>query len=169
MVALDWWNGNRSILSNADLTGTIVGLRLTTKPEEIYRALLEATAYGARVILEAFAAGGVTLEELYAAGGIPAKNPLMMQIYADVLGREIRVPKAAPSPALGSAIYTAVAAGCYESLGLAAAAMAPAEMLVYRPIADNAEKYEKLFAVYGELHDWLGVANRHLMAKLKEI
>ena len=169
LVALDWWNGNRSILSNADLTGTIIGLRLTTKPEEIYRALLEATAYGARVILEAFAAGGVRVEELYAAGGIPAKNPLMMQIYADVLGREIRVPKAAPSPALGSAIYTAVAAGCYESLGLAAAAMAPAEMLVYRPIADNAEKYEKLFAVYGELHDWLGVANRQLMAKLKEI
>ncbi|MBR5217270.1 MAG: ribulokinase [Oscillospiraceae bacterium] len=169
LVALDWWNGNRSILSNADLTGTIVGLRLTTKPEEIYRALLEATAYGARVILEAFAAGGVTVEELYAAGGIPAKNPLMMQIYADVLGREIRVPKAAPSPALGSAIYTAVVAGCYESLGLASAAMAPAEMLVYRPIADNAAKYEKLFAVYEELHDWLGVANRHLMAKLKEI
>ena len=169
LVALDWWNGNRSILSNADLTGTIVGLRLTTKPEEIYRALLEATAYGARVILEAFAAGGVTVKELYAAGGIPAKNSLMMQIYADVLGREIRVPKAAPSPALGSAIYTAVAAGCYESLGSAAVAMAPAEMLVYRPIAENAAKYEKLFAVYGELHDWLGVANRHLMAKLKEI
>ena len=169
LLALDWWNGNRSILSNADLSGTIVGLHLTTKPEEIYRALLESTAYGAKVILEAFAAGGVTVGELYAAGGIPAKNPLMMQIYADVLDREIKVAAAAQSPALGSAIYTAVAAGCYGTLEEAAAAMVHTDFVSYRPLAQNAEKYAKLFALYKEIHDWFGTENAGWMAKLKEI
>ncbi len=169
LIALDWWNGNRSILSNADLSGTIVGLHLTTKPEEIYRALLESTAYGAKVILDAFAAGGVTVDELYAAGGIPAKNPLMMQIYADVLGREIKVSATAQSPALGSAIYTAVAAGCYSALEDAASAMVHTDIITYRPIPQNEEKYAKIFAIYKELHDWLGVKNAELMAKLKEL
>lgn len=169
LVALDWWNGNRSILSNADLSGAIFGLKLSTKPEELYRALLESTAYGARMILDAFVAGGVPVQQLFAAGGIPTKNPLMMQIYADVLGREIQVCAAEQSPALGSALYTAVAAGCYDSLRAVVSAMVHPQLITYRPDAERAAKYEKLFAIYKQLHDCLGTEHAEWMKQLKEL
>lgn len=167
LVALDWWNGNRSVLSDSRLSGLLVGLTLTTQPEEIYRALLESTAYGARVIHEAFAETGVEIRELYAAGGIPAKNPLMMQIYADVLDREIRVATTAQSPALGGALYAATAAGCFAHLGDAAGAMVRTKMTVYRPDPENAAAYRRLYGVYRQLHDYLGRERPDVMAALK--
>ncbi len=167
LVALDWWNGNRSVLSDSRLSGLLVGLTLTTRPEEIYRALLESTAYGAKVIHEAFAEAGVEIRELYAAGGIPAKNPLMMQIYADVLDREIHVASTAQSPALGSALYAATAAGLFDSLKDAVRTMVHTEMTVYRPDGENAAAYRRLYGVYRRLHDYLGREQPDVMASLK--
>ena len=111
LLALDWWNGNRSVLVDVDLTGLLLGATLATKPEEIYRALIEATAYGTRVIVEAFEKNGVPVTELVACGGLPEKNKLLMQIYADVTGREFKVSASKQTPALGSAMFGAVAAG----------------------------------------------------------
>ncbi len=111
LLALDWWNGNRSVLVDVDLTGLLIGQTLATKPEEIYRALIEATAYGTRVIIEAFEKYGVPVNEIVATGGLPDHNHLLMQIYADVSGREVKVAKSQQTPALGSAMFGAVAAG----------------------------------------------------------
>jgi L-ribulokinase len=111
LVALDWWNGNRSCLVDVDLTGMMLGMTLTTKPEEMYRALIEATAYGKRMILDTFEEAGVPIDELYACGGISKKNSMMMQIYADVCNKEIFIGESDQTPALGSAMFGAVAAG----------------------------------------------------------
>jgi L-ribulokinase len=111
LVALDWWNGNRSVLVDVDLTGMILGMTLLTKPEEIYRALIEATAYGTRLIIETFTQHNVPIHELIATGGLPDRNKLLMQIYADVTGLPIFIPEATQIGALGSAMHGAVAAG----------------------------------------------------------
>ena len=111
LLALDWWNGNRSVLVDVDLTGLLIGATLATKPEEIYRALIEATAYGKRIIIETFQKNGVPIHELVACGGLPEKNKLLMQIYADVIGLPIRISASKQTPALGSAMFGAVAAG----------------------------------------------------------
>jgi L-ribulokinase len=116
-----WWNGNRSVLVDADLSGLLIGITLATRPPEIYRALIEATAFGTRVIVEAFENNGVPITELVAAGGLPEKNKLLMQIYADVTGREFRIIGSAQGPALGSAMHAAVAAGAYPDIQAAAA------------------------------------------------
>jgi L-ribulokinase len=105
LLALDWWNGNRSVLVDVDLTGLLIGATLATKPEEIYRTLIEATAYGTRVIIEAFQKNGVPVKEMVACGGLPEKNKLLMQIYADVTGRELKVTASKQTPALGSAMF----------------------------------------------------------------
>lgn len=110
LLAIDWWNGNRSVLVDADLTGLLIGCTLNTKPEEIYRALIEATAFGTYTIIEGLEDGGVPINELYACGGLP-KNKLLMQIYADVSNREIKVAASDQATALGSALWGAVAAG----------------------------------------------------------
>ena len=111
LLALDWWNGNRSVLVDADLSGLLVGMTLATEAPEIYRALIEATAFGTRVIIEAFEAGGVPIDRVVACGGLPERNRLLMQIYADVTGREWRVAASPQAPALGAAMFGAVAAG----------------------------------------------------------
>ena len=111
LLALDWWNGNRSVLVDVDLTGLLLGMTLQTRPEEIYRALIEATAYGTRVIIETFIENGVPIHELIATGGLHDRNPLLMQIYPDVTGKELRVAAARQTPALGSAMFGALAAG----------------------------------------------------------
>ena len=111
LLALDWWNGNRSVLVDAELSGLLVGLSLATKAPEIYRALLEATAFGTRVIVEAFADAGVAVDRMVACGGLPERNRLLMQIFADVTGREFAVAASHADPALGSAMFGAVAAG----------------------------------------------------------
>lgn len=168
LMALDWWNGNRSILSDAGLSGVLVGMTLATKPEEIYRALLEATAYGAKVILDAYEENGVEIRKIYAAGGIPARDELIMQIYADVLNREIYVSSRPQSPALGSAVYASAACGYFESVQEAAKHLAPEDVICYRPIPEQVKKYEKLFAIYKEFHDYFGVEHRSIMKRLKE-
>ncbi|MCL4267495.1 MAG: ribulokinase [Anaerolineae bacterium] len=171
LVALDWWNGNRSILVDVDLTGMIVGMTLATKPEDIYRALIEATAYGTRIIIESFEKSGVPVTELVAAGGLPGRNKLLMQIYADVTGRTIQVTGTAQAGAFGSAMFAAVAAGAaaggYDSIVDAAANMARLEDVVYTPIPEHQAVYDKLFAEYQLLHDYFGRGANNVMKRLK--
>jgi L-ribulokinase len=156
LVALDWWNGNRNILNDASLTGMISGFTLRTKPEEIYRALIEATAFGLRVIVEQYERFGVAIRSVCAAGGISQKNDLLMQIYADVLNRDIRIAGSGQAAALGSAIYAAVAAGYYPSVKDAAAHMAPPDIKKFTPIADHVQAYDRLYSKYKRLHDTFG-------------
>jgi L-ribulokinase len=173
LVALDWWNGNRSVLVDVDLTGLILGCTLLTKPEEIYRALIEATAYGTRTIVETFKENGVPIKELYAAGGIAEKNKLMMQIYSDVTNMEIRISASAQTPALGSAMFAALAAGedkgGYNSIVDAAKTMSKVKEEYYKPIPENVETYNKLYAEYKILHDYFGRGTNDVMKRLKKI
>lgn len=169
LVALDWWNGNRSILDNANLSGMILGMTLQTRPEEIYRALLEATAYGSRVILEEFEKSGLTVQKILVAGGIARKDPLMMQIYADVLGRALYVADTTEAGALGSAIYAAVAAGAYASVKEAARVMASPCSTVYYPDNARREAYEALYREYRALHTYFGEGGNQVMERLRAI
>lgn len=173
LIALDWWNGNRSVLVDADLTGLIVGMTLLTKPEEIYRALIEATAYGTRMIIDTFEENGVVAHGLYACGGIAQKNAFLMQIYADVLGREIRVARSAQTPALGAAILGAVAAGSaaggYDSIPEAAKKMGGVQDKTYRPDPAAHETYRQLYEEYREMHDFFGRGGSDVMKRLKKI
>ena len=173
LVALDWWNGNRSVLVDVDLTGVLLGCTLLTKPEEIYRALIEATAYGTRMIVDNFVKYGVDVSGLYAAGGIAQKNELMMQIYADVTNREIRIAASSQAPAVGSAMFAAVAAGKarggYDTIFEAASEMGRVLDKVYRPIPENVAMYEKLYREYETLHDYFGRGANDVMKRLKAI
>jgi L-ribulokinase len=173
LLALDWWNGNRSVLVDVNLSGMLLGATLATKAEEFYRALIEATAYGTRVIIEAFEQHGVPIKELVACGGLPEKNKLLMQIYADVTGREMKVSASQQTPALGSAMFGAVAAGKaaggYDSILEAAQYMARLKGEVFRPIPENAKVYNKLFAEYLRLHDYFGRGENNVMKTFKHI
>jgi L-ribulokinase len=173
LIALDWWNGNRSILVDVDLTGIIVGANLSTKAEEIYRALIEATAYGSRIIVETFRENGVPIEEMYACGGIAEKNSLMMQIYADVLNMDIHISASPQTPALGSAMFGAVAAGKdrggYNSVVDAAKTMAKLKDEIYRPNQQNAAIYDQLYAEYTKLYKYFGQGGNDVMKVLKKI
>lgn len=159
LIALDWWSGNRSILKNDNLSGMLLGLNLQTRPEEIYRALIEGTAYGLRVIVENFETHGVKIGDICAAGGIAMKNPMLMQIYADVLGRTLTVGGSAQAGARGSAMYAAVVAGAQPDLVTAAEKYALPTTAEYRPIPENAAVYDKLYAEYKKLHDYFGKEN----------
>lgn len=173
LVALDWWNGNRSCLVDVDLTGMMLGMTLTTKPEEMYRALIEATAYGKRMILDTFEEAGVPIDELYACGGISKKNSMMMQIYADVCNKEIFIGESDQTPALGSAMFGAVAAGKdkggYDSIFEAAKVMGKVEERTYKPIPAHVAQYEKLYAEFKILHDYFGRGANDVMKRLKAI
>jgi len=173
LLALDWWNGNRSVLVDADLSGLLIGATLSTRAEDIYRALIEATAYGTRVIIEAFEKNGVRVDELVACGGLAEKNKMLMQIYADVSGRSIKISAAEQTPALGSAMFGAVAAGSraggYDSIFEAARHMARLKDEVYRPIPENQKIYDRLFAEYLRLHDYFGRGENNVMKTLKQI
>ena len=173
LLALDWWNGNRSILVDVDLTGLLLGATLATKPEEIYRVLIEATAYGTRVIVDAFQDNQVPIHELVACGGLPEKNKLLMQIYADVTGREIKVTASKQTPALGSAMFGAVAAGKaaggYDSIYEAAETMAHLKDESFKPIPENQAIYEKLYTEYLRLHDYFGRGENNVMKTLKKV
>jgi L-ribulokinase len=173
LVALDWWNGNRSVLVDVDLTGIIVGMSLATRPEEIYRALVEATAYGTRMIIDTFEENGVPVNEFYAAGGIAEKNPFIMQIYADVINREIRISGSPQAPALGAAMFGAVAAGKdnggFDNIQEAADVMAKVRDTTYKPVAENMKTYEMLYAEYRILHDYFGRGRNDVMKRLKQI
>lgn len=167
LLALDWWNGNRSVLVNSNLTGMILGMTLGTKPEEIYRALIEATAFGLKVIVEQYENSGISINSICAAGGIAQKDEMMMQIYADVLDREIRIAGSAQAGALGSAIYASVAAGAYADLKAAAEKLSKPDAKTYAPIAENAMAYKRLYGEYKTLHDYFGKENK-VMERLNE-
>lgn len=155
LIALDWWNGNKTPYVDGRLSGLLVGCTLLTRPEEIYRALIEATAFGTRKIMELFAESGAKIHTIIASGGIAEKNSLLMQIYADVLNCEIRISGTDQTAALGAAIYAAVAAGKerggYKTIQDAVASMSHLKETVYRPKTDEVEKYNKLYQVYGDL------------------
>jgi L-ribulokinase len=173
LLALDWWNGNRSILVDVDLTGLLLGTTLATRPEDIYRALIEATAYGARIIVEAFHMRGVPVNEIVACGGLPGRNRLLMQIYADVTGREIKVAGTEQAGALGSAMFAAVAAGKaaggHRTIFEAAQAMAHLQERVYKPIPAHKAIYDQLYAEYVRLHDHFGRGANDVMKRLKSL
>ena len=168
LVALDWHSGNRSVLVDHELSGLVVGQTLATRPEDTYRALLEATAYGTRVIVEAFGESGVPVTEFIVAGGL-LRNPLLMQIYADVLGMPLSVVTSEQGPALGSAIHAAVAAGAYPDIRKASQAMGGRQIAAYRPIPANVAAYDELFREYLVLHDHFGRGGTEVMRRLKAI
>jgi L-ribulokinase len=155
LVALDWHSGNRSVLVDHELSGLVVGQTLATRPEDTYRALLEATAFGTRTIIEAFERSGVPVAELVVAGGL-LKNELLMQIYADVCDRPLSTIGSDQGPALGSAIHAAVAAGAHPDVRAAAAAMGKVNRAVYRPDPARARSYDELYAEYVRLHEHFG-------------
>jgi L-ribulokinase len=168
LIALDWEGGNRSVLVDGRLSGVIVGLTLATTAPEIYRALLESTAFGTRVIIEAFGASGAPVTELVVAGGL-IKIPPLMQIYADVLRRPLSVIGSDQGPALGSAIHAAVAAGAYPDVPAAAEVMGRIDRDVYKPDAARADVYDELYAEYLRLHDYFGRGENQVMYRLRDI
>lgn len=173
LLALDWWNGNRSVLVDADLTGMLLGMTLSTKAPEIYRALIEATAFGTRVIIDAFHDHGVAVDEIIACGGLPEKNSLLMQIYADVTGREIKVTALANTSAVGSAMFGAVAAGQaaggYDSIFEAAQKIPHLRKRTYKPIPENQKIYDQLYSDYVQLYDWFGRGENDVIKRLKKL
>lgn len=169
LLALDWWNGNRSVLVDGQLSGLMIGLTLQTKAEEIYRTLVEATAFGARVIHEAFEDNGVEIKRLFACGGISHKNPFVMQIYADVLGKEISVVRSNEAPALGAAMFGSVAGGYYKDIVEAAEKMGGLLDVKYVPNLNNQKKYEPLYREFVRLHDYFGRGENQVMKRLKAI
>lgn len=169
LLALDWWNGNRSVLVDVDLSGLLVGATLATKAPDIYRALIEATAFGTRTIIEAFNNNGVPIHEVVAAGGLPEKNKLLMQIYADVTGYEFKIIRSEQGPAVGSAMHAAVAAGAYENIQAAAKKMGALKDESFKPIPENQAVYDKLYAEYVKLHDYFGRGENDVMKRLRQI
>ncbi|MEV6633110.1 ribulokinase [Actinoplanes sp. NPDC051470] len=168
LLVLDWHGGNRSVLVNAELSGLVVGETLATKPEDVYRAVIEATAFGTRVIVETFQQAGVEVREFVAAGGL-IKNPLVMQIYADVLKMPLSVIGSDQGPALGSAIHAAAAAGAYPDVRAAAAAMGRKQDAVWSPDPAAGAVYDELYAEYVRLHDYFGRGENSVMRKLRAI
>ena len=168
LIALDWHSGNRSVLVDHELSGIVVGQTLATRPEDTYRALLEATAFGTRTIVDAFRNSGVPVKEFIVAGGL-LKNKLLMQIYADITGLQLSTVGSAQGPALGSAIHAAVAAGKYADIREASAAMGAEPGDVYTPIPKNVAAYEELFQEYRTLHDYFGRGGNDVMHRLKSI
>ena len=173
LLALDWWNGNRSTLVDTDLSGLLLGMTLQTKPEEIYRTLLEATAFGTRKIVDAFTNSGLAVDELYVCGGLPHKNQLLMQIYADVTNRVIKVADSFQTPALGAAMFGAVAAGAanggFDSILDATKKMARIKDEVITPIPENVAVYEKIYQEYSILHEYFGRGENDVMKRLRAI
>jgi L-ribulokinase len=169
LVALDWWNGNRTILADADLSGVIAGLTLHTGLAEIYRALLEAIAFGNRRIMDNFEEHGMKLDEIVACGGIAEKSPLTMQLLADTSGRPVRVPDSTQIPARGAALFGAVAAGAFEDIEAAVGATRPPTASSYAPSAEAGAVYDRVYAIFRELHDILGQSHVNLLHDLKRV
>jgi L-ribulokinase len=169
LLALDWWNGNRSTLVDVDLTGLLIGATLATRAPEIYRAMIEATAYGTRMIIEAFEERGIPINQLIAAGGLPEKNALLVQIYADVTGKPMYLSGSPQAPALGSAMHAAVAAGAYPNIQAAAEKMGKLKPTPVNPIPENQKVYDRLYADYKTLYDYFGRGNNDVMKRLKQI
>ncbi|MBI4671169.1 MAG: ribulokinase [Chloroflexi bacterium] len=173
LLALDWWNGNRSVLTDANLSGLLIGMTLGTRTPDIFRALIEATAFGTQIIVETFEQNGVVVNELVACGGLAARNKLLLQIYADVTGRAFKVAESAQTSALGAALFGAVAAGSksggFDDIHAAAKKMARLQDIVYTPNAKNHATYQKLVAEYKLLHDYFGRGENDVMKRLREM
>ncbi len=152
LLALDWWNGARTPLVDADLSGVLVGLTLATRPGEIYRALLEATAYGTRLVLETFEQGGIPIREIHACGGVAIKSPLLLQIYADVTGRPVYAYDLPHASALGAAVYGAVAGGAHRDLLTATRTMGGKPVRRHEQNDAHRQTYDELYTVYRDLH-----------------
>lgn len=168
LVVLDWHSGNRSVLVDHELSGLVVGLALTTKPEQVYRALLEATAFGTRKIVETFQKSGVEVNEFIVAGGL-LKNKFLMQLYSDATRLPLSTIASDQGPALGSAIHAAVAAGEYANIRDAAEAMGKSNRGVYQPNESASKEYDKLYSEYEILHDYFGRGVNDVMKRLKKI
>ncbi|HSH08858.1 MAG TPA: FGGY-family carbohydrate kinase, partial [Oceanipulchritudo sp.] len=160
LLALDWNNGNRTVLVDQRLTGLVLGQTLHTTAAEIYRALVEASAFGSRMILERIADYGVPVKRIVCAGGIAEKNTLLMQIYADVTNSEMRLSSSSQACALGSAIGAAVVAGAYPDFHSAQQAMTSLKDIVYKPNPANQAVYSELFSLYKQVHDAFGGVNK---------
>ncbi len=173
LVALDWFNGNRSVLVNSQLSGLILGMTISTLPEEIYRALVEATAFGTRKIIETFESNGIKITEIYTSGGIPKKDSFIMQIFADILNRPVKVSSSQNGSALGAAIMGTLAAGKenggYSDVYSAVVAMGSKVEKTYLPDPQNVSIYERLYQEYCILHDYFGKGGNDVMARLAEI
>jgi L-ribulokinase len=169
LVALDWFNGNRSILADADLTGVIFGLTLHSSRGEIYRALLEAIAFGNRRIIDNFTEHGLALSEIVAVGGIAERSPLTMQLIADTSGKTVHVPTWREIPARGAALFGAVAAGIYDDIDAAIAATRPSESRSYTPDPAAKAVYDRVYAIYRTLYQSLGVTDVALLHDLKKV
>ena len=173
LLALDWWNGNKTPFVNGNLGGVLLGMTLQTKPEEIYRALIEATAFGTKRIVELYEKSGVVIDEVIASGGITQKNPMLMQIYADVLEKPVRVASCEQTAALGSAIYAAMAAGSaaggYDSCWTAMEHMSSKKEVFYMPSEENREKYRELYALYCHFSDIMGEKCGTMFEELQSI
>jgi L-ribulokinase len=169
LVALDWFNGNRTVLADADLTGVLCGLTLHSTREHIYRALLESIAFGNRRIVENFSEHGIELTEIIACGGVAKASPLLMQLFADVSGLAVRVPASDEVPARGSALFAAVADGIFDGIDAAVTAIEPPGGRTYRPDAAARSTYDRVYAVYRGLHDLLGRSHVELLHELKMI
>ena len=168
IIALDWWNGNRTPYVDGTLSGVIVGLTIGTKPEQIYRALIEATAYGTKRIIDIYEASGIEINALYAAGGIAEKDELLMQIYADVTGREIKLSGTAQACAYGSAVLGATNDPEYENdVKLAATKLKKIKNVTYKPNEEDRAKYEKLYAKYVELSEYFAKGGSDVMKIIK--
>jgi L-ribulokinase len=171
LLALDWWNGNRSVLMDADLSGVLLGLTLETRAEQVYRALIEGSAFGTRAILENFAANGVPVDQLYACGGLAEKNDLLMQVYADVTGRPIRLVASPQACALGAAILGAAAAGStgggYDDLSTAARCMGGVKEVRFDPDPAHHRRYSEIYQEWLRLHDYLGRGENPVLKRLR--
>lgn len=168
LIALDWESGNRSVLVDHSLSGTVLGMTLATRPEEVYRALIEATAFGTRKIVQTFGASGVPVTEFVAAGGL-LRNGFLMQVYADVLRMPIATCASEQAPALGSAIHAAVAAGAYPDVRTAGEAMGGRGAVTYQPDPAAADVYDRLYAEYERLHDYFGRGGNDVMHRLNTL
>ncbi|MCX8081934.1 MAG: ribulokinase [bacterium] len=175
LVVLDWHNGNRNVLVDQKLTGLILGLTLNTRPEEIYRTLIEATGFGARVIIERMEEYGVEINEIVATGGIPDKNPLLMQIYADITGRTLKIAESSQTCASGAAMFGAIAAGKekggFESVEEAQKRICRYKDEIYSPCMKNKMVYDRLYGIYRDLHDVFGTkeTGKNLYYVMKEL
>jgi L-ribulokinase len=173
LLALDWWNGNRSILVDVELSGMLIGMTLATSAPEIYRALIEATAFGTRLIIDSLSRAGVAVDRVVTCGGLPERNRLFMQIYADVTGRPLLIAASPQAPALGSAMHAAVAAGPavggHASIQEAAVRMARLRDDVFRPTEAHRAVYDELYVEYLRLHDLFGRGDDPAMKTLRRI
>ena len=174
LLALDWWNGNRSVLVDVELSGLLIGATLATRPSDIYRALIEATAFGTRVIIEALKAGGVKVDRFVACGGLPERNRLAMQIFADVTGLDIRIAASPQTPALGSAMFGAVAAGSaarwsrLDRRGCRDGWRVP-KVRSSGPTRRIGRSTTRLYTEYVRLHDWFGRDGNDVMKRLRRL